>query len=161
MAKIGPREAELRRMREQALKHAKTSKPVMGFDIEPPTLEELFEAKMGIPFINKETTAVKKPTKKIVKKTSKKKPVSKPKAAAKKKAPPAAKKPKASGKKGVSAQDVADFICQPGGASMAELEAKFGIDAHPMRAKIYYIRNTLEIAIESKDGRYFGPPAKA
>lgn len=60
-------------------------------------------------------------------------------------------------KRSVPAKDVADFICRVGGASMAELEAKFGIDAHPMRAKIYYIRNTLKIDVTVKDGRYYGP----
>lgn len=57
----------------------------------------------------------------------------------------------------VSAKDVAEFICRDGGASMAELTEKFGIEAHPMRAKIHYARHELSYAIaEPVDGRYTG-----
>lgn len=94
-------------------------------------------------------------TKKLTaKKAAKKKPVAKAKTAK------PAKKAKPSTRKAVPAQDVADFICQPGGASMAELEAKFGIDAHPMRAKIHYVRHQLGYAVETKEGRYHGTAPK-
>lgn len=54
----------------------------------------------------------------------------------------------------VAVQDVADFIARPGGASMAELVEKFGMDAHPMRTKIFNVRHTLGYTVEIKDGRY-------
>lgn len=72
----------------------------------------------------------------------------------------AAKKAKAP-KKGIPATEVADFICRAPGASMAELEKKFGIEAHPMRAKIFYAKHKLGYVIENKDGRYSGTPPKA
>lgn len=60
----------------------------------------------------------------------------------------------------VSGQQVADFVSRAGGASMAELVAEFGIEAHPMRAKIHYARHTLGYAIEVVDGRYVGTAPK-
>ena len=91
----------------------------------------------------------------------------KPKKTAAKRKPAAKKTPKAaapktaSGKKGVPATDIAAFICRDGGASMAELVAEFGIEAHPMRAKIHYVRHKLGYGVETKDGRYVGTPPKA
>lgn len=87
----------------------------------------------------------------------KSKPAAK-KAAPKKKA--AAKKPAA--REGtVSAMEIGDFICRPEGASMAELVAQFGIEAHPMRAKIHRCRHDLGYTIETVDGRYGGTAPKA
>lgn len=102
-----------------------------------------------------ETTDMKKPKTKTA---EKRKPTAKEK---KTKAPKieAAKKAKAP-KKGVPATEVADFICRAGGASMAELEKKFGIEAHPMRAKIFYAKHELGYAIENADGRYTGTAPK-
>lgn len=70
----------------------------------------------------------------------------------------------------VPAKSVAEFICRPkskdnpkGGASMKELETAFKIEAHPMRAKIYFAKHTLGYAIEHDGERYQGtrPKAKA
>jgi hypothetical protein len=60
----------------------------------------------------------------------------------------------------VSAQQVADFVSRAGGASMEELVAEFGIEAHPMRAKIFYVRHTLGYDVEVKEGRYLGTAPK-
>lgn len=60
----------------------------------------------------------------------------------------------------VSGQQVADFVSRAGGASMDELVAEFKIDAHPMRAKIFYVRHTLGYDVEVKDGRYHGTSPK-
>lgn len=113
------------------------------------------DAQAAIDAANQETN-VKKPKTKTA---EKRKPTAKEK---KTKAPKieAAKKAKAP-KKGVPATEVADFICRAGGASMAELEKKFGIEAHPMRAKIFYAKHELGYAIENADGRYTGTPPKA
>jgi hypothetical protein len=56
----------------------------------------------------------------------------------------------------IPALDVANFMARPGGASMAGLVEMFGIEAHPMRAKIHYIRNRMAgWDVELKDGRYY------
>jgi hypothetical protein len=53
-------------------------------------------------------------------------------------------------------------MAREGGASMAELVEKFGIDAHPMRAKVHYIRNQIDgWSVETKDGRYYATGPKA
>jgi hypothetical protein len=57
---------------------------------------------------------------------------------------------------GVPALEVAAFLCRDGGASMAELVERFGIEAHPMRAKVFVVRHTLGYDVAVKDGRYFG-----
>lgn len=44
---------------------------------------------------------------------------------------------------------------------MAELVAEFGIEAHPMRAKIHYVRHKLGWNVEIKDGRYHATEPKA
>lgn len=75
----------------------------------------------------------------------------------------------ARGRKGVPAIDVARFMARPadgtkgfaGGASMAELTKKFGIESHPMRAKIFYVRHTLGWKVDTLDGRYFATEPKA
>jgi hypothetical protein len=44
----------------------------------------------------------------------------------------------------------------PEGASMAELVEKFGIEAHPMRAKVHYVRHSMPgWSVETRDGRYY------
>lgn len=72
-------------------------------------------------------------------------------------------------KGGIPAVDVGALICRQkghrdapeGGASMAELEAAFKIDAHPMRAKIHYLRHEMGYVIDRRGGRYHGlPPTK-
>jgi hypothetical protein len=69
---------------------------------------------------------------------------------------------RASDRKVVPALDVANFMARENGASMAELVEKFGIEAHPMRAKIHYIRNQIPgWEVETKDGRYFATAPKA
>lgn len=62
---------------------------------------------------------------------------------------------------------VATFIAaSPTGVSMAELEAKFGIEAHPMRSKIFAARHDLGFTIdyEKREGdeekRYYATPPK-
>lgn len=60
----------------------------------------------------------------------------------------------------VSGQQVADFVCRAGGASMEELVAQFGIEAHPMRAKVFYVRHTLGYEVEVREGRYHGTAPK-
>lgn len=61
----------------------------------------------------------------------------------------------------VPALAVAKFMARPNGASMDELVAEFGIEAHPMRAKIHYIRHKLGWTVEIKDGRYHATEPKA
>jgi hypothetical protein len=86
-------------------------------------------------------------------------------AAPKKRAAPklaaAAKKTAAARAARERAGDVAEFVSRPGGASMEELTKKFGIEAHPMRAKIYNVRHTLGYAVEVREGRYYGTPPAA
>lgn len=67
----------------------------------------------------------------------------------------------ASQRSGVSGQAVADFMARKNGASMEELVKQFKIDAHPMRAKVFFVRHTLGYSVEHKDGRYFAVPPKA
>lgn len=57
---------------------------------------------------------------------------------------------------------VGTFIARAGGASMAEMEAQFKMDAHPLRAKIHAARHQLGFAIEydAEKGRYFGKEPK-
>jgi hypothetical protein len=100
-----------------------------------------------------ENDVTKKPTKvPKAKRAPKKRTVPKLAAAAKKTAAP---------RQTVSAQAVADFVSRPGGASMEELTKKFGIEAHPMRAKIYNVRHALGYAVEVREGRYHGTPPAA
>lgn len=74
---------------------------------------------------------------------------------AKKKAAPKADKP-------VPALDVAKFMARDGGASMEELVKEFGIQPHPMRAKVHYIRNNIPgWDVENRDGRYYATGPKA
>lgn len=85
-----------------------------------------------------------------------------------KKAAPKKSKPTAA-KTTVPAIEIAAFMARPvgatpgspGGASMADLVAEFGIEAHPMRAKIHYVRHKLGWAVEIKDGRYHATAPKA
>ena len=62
---------------------------------------------------------------------------------------------------GVPARDVGDFICRDGGCTMAELEKNFGIEAHPMRAKIHYAKHKLGYDIKHDGERYSGTAPKA
>lgn len=57
---------------------------------------------------------------------------------------------------------VGTFIARDGGASMAELEQQFQMDAHPLRSKIFSARHGLKFAItyDAAKGRYFGKPPK-
>lgn len=75
-------------------------------------------------------------------------------------AAPKTSKPKAA-RTTVPALEVAAFMARDGGAAMAELEKEFGIEAHPMRAKIHYVRHKLGWNVETKDGRYFATAPKA
>jgi hypothetical protein len=98
------------------------------------------------------------------KETDVKNKVPKAKRAPKKRTVPklaAAAKKTAAPRQTVSAQAVADFVSRPGGASIEELTKKFGIEAHPMRAKIYNVRHTLGYAVEVREGRYYGTPPAA
>lgn len=161
MAKPGPKELQRRALREararpRAGSVSRSTIAKTGTLLAAPNLD----AQAAIDAANQETD-VKKPKTKTA---PKRKPAAKIiKAKAPKKAA-ASKKARAP----VPALDVAAFICRHaskdnplGGASMAELEKKFGIDAHPMRAKIFYVKHTLGYDIESKDGRYHGTPPKA
>lgn len=60
----------------------------------------------------------------------------------------------------VTGEQVADMICRPDGASMDELVAALKVEAHPMRAKIHYLKTRKGYAIENKDGRYYGAEPK-
>jgi len=60
----------------------------------------------------------------------------------------------------VSGQDIGNATCVAGGVSMADLVKTFGIEAHPMRAKIHYAKHKLGYAIENRDGRYYGTAPK-
>lgn len=85
-----------------------------------------------------------------------------------KKAAPKKSKPTAA-RTTVPAIEIAAFMARPigatpgtpGGASMSELVAEFGIEAHPMRAKIHYVRHKLGWNVETKDGRYHATAPKA
>lgn len=73
---------------------------------------------------------------------------------------PKTSKPKAA-RTTVPALEVASFMARDGGASMEDLVKEFGIEAHPMRAKIHYVRHKLGWTVETKDGRYFATAPKA
>lgn len=45
--------------------------------------------------------------------------------------------------------------------TMEQLAKHFGIDPHPMRAKVFAARHTLGFKIEHKDGRYSGTAPKS
>jgi hypothetical protein len=51
---------------------------------------------------------------------------------------------------------IAEFIVASGGATMAQLEEKFGIKAHPMRSKLFSARHDFGYAIDydAKAKRY-------
>lgn len=68
---------------------------------------------------------------------------------------------KQNGKTGVNVQDVADMMARKSGASMEELTERFGIDAHPMRSKVFHARHKLGYAVERREGRYYATPPKA
>lgn len=53
---------------------------------------------------------------------------------------------------------VGEFISRPGGASMAEIEQRFQMAAHPLRTKIFTARHQLKFAItyDPVKKRYFG-----
>jgi len=60
----------------------------------------------------------------------------------------------------VSGQAIGEATCRKGGITMAELVAEFGIEAHPMRAKIHYAKHKLGFTIVSEGGRYVGTAPK-
>lgn len=183
MAKIGPKEEMLRAMRAAPRQKPKReSFPRMLTTAELKTAQGLDDDQgkhVGFPKIVHDSLKTKAAqtaaaTQEETVKTTK--PKKKAKAARKKKTKPKATKaavakvtkPASSAKAPVPAQDVADFISRPvseenplGGASMDELVAQFGIEPHPMRAKIFYVRHTLKYAVKPKDGRYYGTPPKA
>ena len=45
-------------------------------------------------------------------------------------------------------QAVGEFVCRAGGCTMDELVKKFGVEAHPMRAKIHAAKHQLGFKIE-------------
>jgi hypothetical protein len=49
---------------------------------------------------------------------------------------------------------IAEFMARPEGASMDELVEEFGIKAHPMRAKVFYVKHNMGWKVERVDGRY-------
>lgn len=178
--KVGPKEAEVRALRERRAAGKRYRESPVAFvkkfmsdpklmPFQETAIKALTEADASKP-VNApvEASAPAKETivkKRKAKKTKKRlKAVSTGKAdtfkveglaAAKKKA----KQPKAA-KTGVPALEVAAFICREGGASMPELVKEFGIEAHPMRAKIHYVRHKLGYGVETKDGRYHGAAPK-
>lgn len=120
--------------------------------------------------------AKKKPAKPTAKKRSRSEASANLKAAKRGRAAGASKSKIVTAENGISkpgapvpALDVANFMARPvghkdaplGGASMAELVEKFGIEAHPMRAKIHYVRHKLGWTVETKEGRYFATAPKA
>lgn len=77
--------------------------------------------------------------------------------AAKKAARP--KKAKAAGKAegprpGSKLEKILNLVSRKQGATMKELEKATGIDAHPMRARIYHLRHELGVKIEHDGERY-------
>ena len=168
---IGPREQQLRALREAGLKRA--PKKVHGLAALNAAVIAKIEAKPVVlptgdslrrelapaePRQQRQKTppAPAKKERAMAKKAATKKAAAKGKPKAKK----VAKAKTGAKKKGVPAIDVANFICRDGGASMEELVKEFGIDAHPMRAKIFYVRHTLGYAVEIKEGRYIGTAPK-
>lgn len=149
MATIGPKESQRRKLREdRAARQPKKTEPTA-----PAAADQ------------QETTTMKTKAKAKTRKTSKKTPAKKRGA---KKRPNANARTRVARKGTVPAQDVADFVSRPvghrdaplGGASMEELVARFKIEAHPMRAKIHYVRHELGYDVAVKDGRYHGTPPK-
>lgn len=61
----------------------------------------------------------------------------------------------------LSIKQIADMTCRKRGASMAELTAAAGIDAHQMRAKVHNAKKNLKYKIKRKGGRYYGTAPKA
>ncbi len=57
---------------------------------------------------------------------------------------------------------IGEFISRPGGASMAEIEERFQMAAHPLRTKIFTARHQLKFAItyDPVKKRYFGKAPK-
>lgn len=104
-----------------------------------------------------------------MKKAAKKTPPKAARKAAGKPAPKKAPKARAAAKAAPAAPDgrpvnavvqrIAAMMSRPEGASMAEMVAATGVEAHPMRAKIKQVRDKLGLATEapSKEngGRYF------
>lgn len=133
--KAGSKEAALREMRGAGKRRAKTTAPAVA--IKAP----------DSPAAQHQETDVTKKTKKM-----KTKAAHKPKAKRK----PAARKTNG----GTPAQLIADHMARDGGASMDELVKKFGIEAHPMRSKIFFVRHTLGYDVEHKDGRYHATAPK-
>jgi len=60
----------------------------------------------------------------------------------------------------ISGKDIGDATCVAGGITMADLVKRFGIEAHPMRAKIHYAKHKLGYVIEHRDGAYHGTAPK-
>ena len=70
------------------------------------------------------------------------------KARTKKAAPRTAVKGKTSAKSERSPRAVGEFVCRDGGCTMDELVKRFGVEAHPMRAKIHAAKHQLGFKIE-------------
>lgn len=80
----------------------------------------------------------------------------------KKAAPPRAAVKGSTDKSAHSPLAVGEFICRDGGCTMAELVKKFGVEAHPMRAKIHAAKHQLGFKIEydHEAKRYSGTAPK-
>lgn len=161
--KIGPREQQLRDMRGESSAAAATRR-VMVEAVDGPKRGPAAKPPRATAPAKPEESVMGAKTTKTTKKAKSKSKAKRPAARAAAKSPKKTAAPKAGGERSPLA--VAEFICAggAGGVAMADLEKKFGIEAHPMRSKIHAARHELGYAIEfdAKAKRYVGkPPSKA
>lgn len=133
--KAGSKEAALREMRGAGKRRANTTAPAVATKAP------------AAPAPQHQETDVKKKLKAKTKSAKKTK--------ARRRKPAAAKTNSV-----VTGQQVADHMARDGGASMDELVKKFGIEAHPMRSKIFFVRHTLGYDVQHRDGRYVATAPK-
>ena len=137
MATIGPKEQQRRAQRESKMTgrqaRSATAKAMVAAVDGPKKVEP--------PARPAEESGVSKKTKK---KAAAPKAKAKTKPAAKAAAPK-----KVAAAKGVDRRPltVGTFITRPGGCTMAELEKKFRMDAHPLRSKIHAAKHKLGFSI--------------
>ena len=149
MAKIGPKEAQRAALRESKM---------TGREARSATARAMVAAVDGPKKVEPPATPAEESG--VSKKAKKKAAAPRAKAKAKPPKAKAAAPKKTAAKPGVdrSPLTVGTFITRPGGCTMAELEKKFRMDAHPLRSKIHAAKHKLGFAIEydAKEKRYTG-----
>ena len=135
MATIGPKEAQRRAQRETKM---------TGREARSATAKAMVAAVDGPKKVEPPASPAEESG------VSKKKPAKKAAPKAKAKPPKIAKSAKKiTSAKGVDRRPltVGTFITRPGGCTMAELEKKFRMDAHPLRSKIHAAKHKLGFSI--------------